>query len=180
MKDYNTLLAEKRTKEAFIDNIIKTGKADNRKLSETENTVFNNSLIELREINRLLDIKNAITTNKTNTKTMNNKFSLVKAIEARANGRTLDETANTVIENGKNEMRNAGLSFSGDIQLPFNYRAGIISGGATTGQEFVSEDKIGMIEPIRDSLVLVQAGAEFLTGLTGDVSIPSYTGTSAL
>jgi len=89
---------------------------------------------------------------------MKEKFSLLKAIEARANGRNLDEVSLEVVEAGKAEMRKSGLSYSGDIQLPLEYRANIIAGTATEGQEFISEEKAGLIEPLRDALVLVQAG----------------------
>jgi HK97 family phage major capsid protein len=37
-----------------------------------------------------------------------------------------------------------------------------------------------MIDPLRASLVTVQAGAQFLTGLVGNISIPTYAGTTAL
>ena len=74
--------------------------------------------------------------------------------------------------------RKSGQAFTGDIQLPVELRA-ITAGTATAGQEVVAEDKIGLIEPLRESLVLVKAGATFLTGLVGDVSIPVYTGSNA-
>jgi len=45
---------------------------------------------------------------------MKEKFSLLKAIEARANGRNLDEVSLEVVEAGKAEMRKSGLSYSGD------------------------------------------------------------------
>jgi hypothetical protein len=183
MADLNTLIAEKLKLVKKSQDMISTIEKEKRRFSNVENVVFNDTLNELREINSQLDIKNGTNpktiTNKTNTKTMNKTFSLIKAIEARANGRTLDESENEVIENGKQEMRNAGLSYIGDIQIPLESRGVIMAGTNLSGQNFVPVDKIGMIEPIRDALVLVQAGAEFLTGLSGDVSIPSYAGTTA-
>jgi len=74
----------------------------------------------------------------------------------------------------------SGLGYSGDIVIPMELRADITAGTATAGQEVVTEQKLAILEPLRASLVSVQAGATFLTGLIGDVSIPTYGGTSAL
>ena len=180
--DVTELIETRNQKLTELAGITGVGKLECRKLSPVETTVFNALQEEIdtldTQITNKQTVKNSLN-NRNNPIQMENKFSLVKAIEARANGRTLDENSAVVIEAGKTEMRNAGLSYSGDIQLPLEYRANITAGTATSGLEFVPEDKIGMIEPIREALVLVKAGATFLTGLTGDVSIPKYTGTNA-
>lgn len=108
------------------------------------------------------------------------KFSLLKAIESRVNGTVMDAEQMSVLAAGREEMRKSGCAASGDIQIPLEYRAGIIATGApTTGIEVVAEEKMQILAPLRDSLVAVQAGATFLTGLIGDVNIPAYGGTSA-
>mgnify|MGYP000479510234 FL=1 len=53
-------------------------------------------------------------------------------------------------------MRKAGQSYSGQIVLPIEERADIKATVATAGQENVAEDKLGILEPLRASLVLAQ------------------------
>lgn len=118
---------------------------------------------------------------------MKEKFSLLKAINDVANNRQLDERAQEVVSAGISEMRKAGQSYSGQIVLPVEERAldGVITAGkeytADTnngGKENVAEDKLGILEPLRANLVLVQAGASYMTGLIGNVSIPVYSGSN--
>lgn len=182
--DLVQLIEKRKELLSELTEIVSVGKAECRKLSNVENKEFNKLTAELDAIDKEIDNKqNAnsnLINNRNNNKTNMEKFSLLKAIEARANGRNLDEDALNVVEAGKNEMRKSGLSFSGDIILPMEYRANIVAGTTNAGQEIVGEQKVGIIEPLRDSLVLVKAGATFLTGLVGDVSIPAYSGANAL
>lgn len=109
---------------------------------------------------------------------MEKNFSLLKAINDVANNRQLDERAQEVVSAGIAEMRKAGQSYSGQIVLPIEERANIQATVATAGQENVAEDKLGILEPLRASLVLAQAGATYMTGLVGNVSIPAYSGSN--
>jgi len=104
------------------------------------------------------------------------KFSLLKAIRAIANNQTLDERSQEVVNTGIEEMRKSGQSYSGQIILPVEERAAIVAGTAKNGQEVVAEDKLNILAPLRDKLVLSAAGANFMTGLVGNVSIPTYSG----
>jgi HK97 family phage major capsid protein len=80
---------------------------------------------------------------------------------------------------GTQEFRNAGINPEGAIILPNAYeRANILAGSATAGQEIVAEDKKAILPPLVDKLIFSQAGATFMPGLVGSVSIPSYAGTS--
>lgn len=110
--------------------------------------------------------------NKTNLKKM--EFRLLSAINAIANNQMLDETSSAVIEKGKEEMRKAGLSYGGQIQLPMETRSTITV--ATEGEDVVATDLYDILEPLRAKNVLAQAGAKFLTGLVGDVQVPIMTG----
>ena len=53
------------------------------------------------------------------------EFSLLKAINDVANNRQLDERSQEVVNQGVTEMRKAGLSYSGQIQLPVEERADV-------------------------------------------------------
>ena len=182
--DFNKILVIRNQKLAELCGIVEAGKVEIRKLSATESGVFETIKKEIEDLDAQLEQKqnkNIIINNtrNLNTETKMTKFSLLKAIEARASGRNLTEDQLAVVDAGQNEMRKAGLSYSGDIQIPMDYRA-ITAGVANSGQEVVAEEKLSMLEPLRAKLVLVEAGAKFLTGLVGDVSIPTLNAVNAL
>lgn len=125
--------------------------------------------------------------NKRNIHINNNKkmgkFSLIKTINDIVNNRSMSEEAQSVLNAGTEEMRKAGLSYSGQIQLPVaEMRAdaptAIVAGQETYGAEVVATEKLNILEPLRNRMVLAQAGATYLTGLVGNVSIPTYTGSN--
>lgn len=115
-------------------------------------------------------------------KSMKN-FSLIRAINDVVNNRNINEDALSVIEMGAQEMRKSGLSYSGQIQLPVEERAAvtddaIVATVETQGQEIVATDKLNILAPLRGKSILAEAGATFLTGLVGNISIPVYSGTT--
>lgn len=168
-------LLKKRAKE-----IISGAEKEVRKLNAVEQAEFDTLTKEVADIDiqiRKIEEDN-LKQHKTHTNTMKEKFSLLKAINDVANNRQLDERAQEVVTAGIAEMRKAGQSYSGQIVLPIEERADIQATVATKGQENVSEDKLGILEPLRANLVLAQAGATYMTGLVGNVSIPVYSGSN--
>ena len=109
---------------------------------------------------------------------MEKRFSLIEAINNKLEGRNHNELALSIFTQGKDEMRKSGLTNTGDIVLPTEYRADIVAGTATQGAEIVSEDKLAIMPPLESKLVLAEAGATFLKGLVGNVSVPAYSGTT--
>lgn len=124
--------------------------------------------------------------NQTNISTnMTKKFSLIKAINDVTNNRSLDEVAKEVVRKGVEEMRKSGLAIAGSIQLPVMENAdeevranGVLAQTATAGAENIATEKLDILEPLRANMVMSQAGATYLTGLVGNVSIPAYTGSN--
>lgn len=114
--------------------------------------------------------KRNINHNKFNT-TMNTEFRLLKTINDIANNKSVDEVASAVINNGTEEMRKSGLSYGGQIQLPTSELRSTVT-VAAEGEDVVATDLYDILEPLRAKNVLVQAGAKFLTNLTGDVQVP--------
>ncbi len=119
------------------------------------------------------------------------KFSLIKAINAVANQRSLEADDLAVVEAGRNEFRAAGQTANGQIVLPVETRdvdggtatdtgttSAILATVATQGQEAVATEKVNILDPLRANMVLSAAGATYLTGLQGDISIPTYTGSN--
>ena len=116
---------------------------------------------------------------------MTKKFSLVKAINDVTNNRSLDDVAKEVVRKGAEEMRKSGLAIAGSIQLPVlenvdeEVRAnGVLAQTAGAGQENIATEKLDILEPLRANMVMSQAGATYLTGLVGNISIPAYAGSN--
>lgn len=161
------------------ESILNSAEKESRKLNDEEQSEFvsiKNQIAEVDEEIRKLDQE----LNKKETKEVRNtmKFSLLKAINDIANNRQLDERCQQVVNEGMQEMRKAGQNYSGQIVLPVEERADVQATVATQGQEVVAEDKLNILEPLRNRLVLTAAGATYMTGLVGDISIPTYTGST--
>ena len=116
---------------------------------------------EDKENKRTLNIK---------SKKMNKEFRLLKAIADIANNRQMDDVALAVSEAGREEMRNNGLSYGGQIQIPIESRSAITV--SAEGEDTVATNLYNVMEPLRAKNVMVAAGAKFLTNLTGDVQVP--------
>lgn len=101
---------------------------------------------------------------------MNKEFRLLKAIADIANNRQIDDVAAAVSEQGREEMRKNGISYGGQLQIPIESRAAISV--TAEGEDTVATNLYNVMEPLRAKNVLVQAGAKFITNLTGDVQIP--------
>lgn len=102
---------------------------------------------------------------------MNKNFSLLKTIRSVSKNQPLDELTYAVIEQGKSEMRNAGLSAQGQLVIPTNEVRAIHSVTAD-GESVVATDVFDILTPLRAKNVLAQAGATIYSNLTGDVKIP--------
>ena len=116
---------------------------------------------------------------------MTKKFSLIKAINDVTNNRSLDDVAKEVVAKGIAEMRKSGLAIAGSIQLPVmeteneEMRAnGVLAQTAGAGAENIATEKLDILEPLRANMVMSKAGATYLTGLVGNISIPAYTGSN--
>ena len=177
--DTLTLIDQKEQLRKKAETLIADAEKELRKLNEGEESELISIKKEIADLDsQIRQIEEETKRNyKPQTKTME-KFSLLKAINDVANNRQLDERAQEVVSTGVAEMRKAGQSYSGQIVLPIEERANIQATVATAGQENVAEDKLGILEPLRADLVLVQAGASYMTGLIGNVSIPAYSGSN--
>lgn len=99
---------------------------------------------------------------------MNKEFRLISAINAIANNRNLNEVDSAVISAGATEMRNAGISTNGQIQLSAEKRTISVA----TADGVVETEVENILAPLRDNSVLISAGAKYLTNLKGNVKLP--------
>ena len=174
------LLDKKEQLTIQAKNILTAGKSESRKLSADEENAYNDLCKQIADIDKeIRDINDKLNkeTNKVIKRTMS-KFSLIKAVNDIANNRNLDERSQEVVNAGIAEMRKAGANYSGQIVLPVEERGNIQATVATNGQEVVAEDKLNILEPLRANLVMAQAGATYMSGLVGNVSIPVYSGSN--
>ena len=102
---------------------------------------------------------------------MNKNFSLLKTVRSISKNQPLDELTNAVVEQGKSEMRKAGLSAQGQLVIPTNEVRAIHSVTAD-GESVVATDVFDILTPLRAKNVLAHAGATIYSNLTSDVKIP--------
>ena len=174
------LLDKKEQLKQRAEEIVSKAEKETRRLNEGEHAEFNSIADELKDIdNEIRKIASETKlTNTNNTSMKKEKFSLLKAINDVANSRQLDERAQEVVSAGIAEFRKSGQNYSGQIVLPIEERADVQATVEGAGQETVAEDKLALLEPLRANLVMVKAGASYLSGLVGNVSIPAYSGSN--
>lgn len=98
------------------------------------------------------------------------RFSLLKAIRNVAENRNLDPITQAICNEGVKEMRQAGLNTVGQLYIPFEKRAAVSV--TAEGSDIVGTDLMAIEPALRAKNVLVQSGAKFMTGLSGNVQIP--------
>jgi len=156
-------------------------------LVNESNTIISNAEKELRklteeETKRLEEIKAEITEleNKSNNqiktkKTMETKnFSLINTIRNVVEGRQQDDLSLEVMQKGAEELRKAGVTYKGQITLPFEYRSTLVS----ASNPAVETSVLDIQTPLYNALTVTKAGATILNGLVGNVVIPTYTGSN--
>ncbi len=122
--------------------------------------------------------------------------SLMRIIRSqmRNGGGSMTEADQEYCRRGAEMMSRANLDFGGGIVLPVEGRAesgvtpevpastpptAITAGAANYGAEAVATDSLNILGPLYNSLVLAQAGCTMMSGLVGNIKLPSYSGSSA-
>lgn len=129
--------------------------------------------LEIEQLNEELRTKESNYNYNNNTEKQMEKrsFSLLGAIRAVSENRSLDPIAQSVILEGQKEMRNRSLSLVGQIQLPTVVEERAIT-VQTEGEDVVATNLMDVMGSLKAKNVLVQAGARVLENLTGDVQFP--------
>lgn len=166
---------KKATLKKEATDIIEGAKNDIRELTEEEKEKIQSIKDEIKSLTEELErLEKELSgeeeeTNETKSKRSTMKFNLLTAIRDIANNKQLDNVSTAVISAGADEMRKAGISYQGQIQLPTENRSVSVN---SEGDDLVATDITNILEPLRAKNVLVEAGAKFMTGLIGDVQIP--------
>ena len=158
--------------------LIAKGEAEQRELNEEEtNTMaelrksideINAQIEEIEKENRNIQ-KNTIITENKEIRTM----SLLKMINAVVEGRNFTEDEAKAIAEARAEFAKSGIAPKG--QIVYRSIAATVEG---SGKENVPEDKWNLEVAVRNNLVATKMGADFVSGLVGDVSIPKYAGSN--
>lgn len=180
------ILERKATLKDEANSLIETARVEIRALTETETNRINEIKQELTNLNdelRNLDVELPVEEteikNNSNIRTkMNKSFSLLTAIRNVAENKQQDSLSQAVIDNGANEMRNAGINFVGQIQVPMaeEYRTVTVS---TEHDDVVATDLMDVLEPLHAKSTLLQSGVKFLSNLKGDVQYPVMSAVNA-
>lgn len=163
-----------------MSEIISTGEQEARELNENETT-------ELDEIRSQIDaLENDIkakeeenrniikTENKENKKEVR-KMNLISMINSVLENRQFTEDEVKAMAEARAEFAKSGINTRGQIA----YR-GIAATVEAAGKEAVAEDKWNLEVAVRNNLVATKMGADFISGLKGDISIPKYAGSNVL
>ena len=170
------LIDKKEQLKLQAENILTGAETESRKLNDEETTNYNQILDQINEVDKeLREITNQLNNNNIDNTIMEN-FSLIQTINDVVNNKQLNERAKEVVEAGMAEMRKSGQSYSGQIVIPMEFRGDIQATVATAGKENVATDVLGILPALRTKSVMVQAGATYMSGLVGNVSIPVYSG----
>jgi HK97 family phage major capsid protein len=172
------LLEKKKAAKARIDELLKLAETEGRELNETEQAEYDALVAELSELEKQVAEKEQELRNFRVNAPQIERFSLLSAIKAHVEHRSFSDFETQVINAGRQEMQRANLSYNGSIVIPMNYRASIQATVAGAGIENIETEKLDIIGKLRNKLVLVQAGAQYLTNLVGNVSIPVYSGSN--
>lgn len=162
-----------------MNEIISNGENETRELNEDET----NELAEIRtKIDTLEEeIKTKEEENRQITKVENKEnkevrtMNLINMINAVLEGRQFSEDEVKTMAEARAEFAKSGINTRGQIA----YR-GVAATVEGAGKEAIAEEKWNLEVAVRNNLVATKMGADFISGLKGDISIPKYAGSNVL
>jgi len=199
MKSSTELGEEKRAIWEKAKAIIVTAKeSETRAMTEEQTTEYDGYLTRMGEID--LQIKRAkeherlvaeevgktFDRKKANERNQNpelKSYNMMSAIRSAVLGKPLEGVEKDMHEEAEREMRAIGQEVQG-IGVPSvimqgaEQRADHVAGTDASGGYGVPTELKGFIEPLKAKMVLAGLGAQYLTGLTGNVDIPAGGATS--
>lgn len=181
-KSTTELKDEKSTLLTRGKEIVETAKTEKRKLNEGENTELGDIQIRLAEIGLEISALEMANKGQGSPHVQGQAFSLRKAMLQMVDGVPMSEDIEHVVSRGREQLEKAGIQTRGSkgIYIPVESRASFTATGAVgTGSDLINTEFMDILTPLRDRLVLAQAGANVLTGLIGNIDIPAYSGATA-
>lgn len=167
------LQVEKRAKE-----LIALARKEERKLTSEEDKQINNDYLRITEINLDIAARKAHNAGDGRKHMVDKPFSLRKAILDAGDRVDYTEDNKRMCDIGRESLRGVGVSPQGNLFVPIEARA-FTATGSDTGKSMIETNFLDILGPLRDRLVLGEAGATFMTGLVGNIDIPSFSGSTA-
>ena len=167
---------EKKQLNTRKETLIGTAKTEKRTLTSEETTQLNDIATRMVDIDAEIAELEAMNKRKGTPHGPQKRFSLLRAIGESITGTYSDESL-AVIERGRAQM--SGMETTGSLLIPVEDRAAVVAGTPANGGNVIDTDLLDIMTPLTANLILAQVGANIVTGLTNNVSIPKYTGTTA-
>lgn len=169
------MMAEKK-----METILNKAQNEKRSLAEEEEKEFQKQKEEVRSLTDKIDaLTQWLAEQKVpENRTQGRKFSYVKAVKALAEKRSLEDPEAAVNEIAEKNAFQPESRAANSILIPMEKRAALQASLAEAGKEDVATDLLDLVTPLENTLIATQAGCTLLTGLTGNIDIPFYTGTT--
>lgn len=169
---------EKATLLARSSAIVEGIKVEKRMMSEDETSEMGTIQARMAQIGiELADMESRNIQAPNIVQKKESRFSIGKAISQAINGGHFTDDVAEVCERGR--AQSAGLQTFGGLIIPMESRASFTAGTDANGKYLIETDNLSILDALQARLILTQVGATFVGGLTNNVAIPKYSGTSS-
>lgn len=162
--------------------ITEAAKGEKRQLTTAENAELGNIQIRSQEINLEIEERYEANRKPGASHEPEQRFSLTRAIREHMN-KAPSEATLRMQERGLAQM--AGMETTGDsLLIPISSassiegRAAVVAGTPSQGGYAIDTDLFDIMTPLTAALVFSRVGANIVTGLTNNIAIPKYSGTT--
>lgn len=182
-KSITEMRAEVVESKTKATNLINKAKGESRKLTPDEEKEVNEAINQIAQLSVDISVREALNAGQGRAHVVpGNKFSLRKALLQMVDGKGYSDDISAMNTVGSDLMQRSGVSIRSakGLLVPVEARAGFIATGAAgTGSDLIETQFLDIMPALRDRLVLSQAGASVMSGLVGNIDIPSYSGSKA-
>lgn len=165
-----------KTLNARNSEIISKGEAETRKLTEDEEKELAENKAKIDEVNAELNKRNNTSKVMSDTKT---NLSLARLIRSAITREELPEEYNNIINLGREQMRAVDGYDGHSLVIPNRQIRTASTVTTTLAANTIETNLLDIIEPVYDELVATKLGVRKLTGLKGNVQLPTATSVSA-
>lgn len=180
-KSITELKDEKKQLRTRSQEIINAAKAEKRRFKPEEEEELGGNQARMAEIDLEIAEKEEENRGKGRPAEVKNKFSLRRALLNLADGRQQTDAEASIIEQAT-ELHSKTISLEStnarSIIVPMSYekRAAFTAATEAATGVIIDEDQMEMLLPLQPALVLSRAGARMMTGLTGNIYWPKFSG----
>ena len=180
-KSTTELVAERAQLSTRGKAIIEVARNEKRQFNADENTELSEIQTRMAEINIEVAMREAQNRQQGERHNVKGKFSLRKSLLEMVDGGMSDETRQ-MNDIGQQALAQAGVTVRSakGLSIPVEVRDSFTATGAPEiGSSLIDTEFMDILAPLRDRMILSQAGASLMTGLRGNIDIPTYSGGTA-